>query len=253
MTPPKKKYHALIVEDNPLIVDQLSGFLGQTGLFEFPHVATTGAQAIAIVHDYPVDLLFLDMELPDMSGLDLLRSLSNPCPTVGISAFPTYAVDCYDYDFQDFLAKPLTYIRFLRSLRRTVLKPNAIQEGNPPELTALAGAGKPDYIYLKTGRINQRFTFADIVYLEAYSIYTKLFDRTGMVVINEQISTLADQLLPPNFLRVHKSYLINLDYVTRYSAKTIWLQTHMIPIGRKFQADVQSRLKATPVQESQPA
>ncbi len=251
----KQKYRTLIVEDDPLIVAQLEGFLAQTNLFEKPYIAETCTQAMISLHHQPVDLLFLDMELPDMSGLDFLRSFPGHGPTIVISAFPSYAVDCYDCDINDFLSKPLTYTRFLRGLRRTLLHSfipapvlSAVAEasfspapGTKP-LDPKQVAPLPDHIYLKTGRTNSRFALADILYFEAYTIYSKLVTGSGTVVVNDRLSSLEVELVQNQFMRVHKSYLINLNHITKFNIHTIWLKNHAIPIGRTFRKQVQDHL-----------
>lgn len=213
-------------------------------------------EAIIRLRGQDFDLLFLDMELPDMPGLDLLRLFPDRCPTIAVSAHPSYAVNCYDNDIDDFMAKPLTYSRFLRALRRTVLKIDAkplvstnhqesVSELNPPNTVFLPkeSAAIPNYIFLKTGRKIERFVSKDILYFEAYTLYSKLITATGTSVINEPLSSLAKLLSPDHFMRVHKSYLINLNQVTQYSTNALWLNTHKIPIGGTYKSSVQERLK----------
>ncbi len=242
----------MIVEDDPLIVAQLEGFLDQTGLFAPPRVASDCTQAMTLLHEQAVDLLFLDIELPDMNGLDFLRTFPHPCPTVVVSAYPRYAVDCYDHDVDDFLSKPLSYARFLRSIRRTVLHTQADMQRGDVEIALapmacdappLSETAAPTHIYLKAGHINQRFAFSDILYLEAANIYAKVIAQSGTTVVSDTISGLEARLSPHNFIRVHKSYVINLTQVTRYSARTIWLEQHAVPIGRKYQNGVRESLR----------
>jgi two-component system response regulator LytT len=249
-----RKYRSLIVEDNPLIVDQLVSLMEQTGLFETPYIALNCTEAMVSLRDQPIDLLLLDMELPDMAGLDLLRLFPNHAPTIAISAFPQYAVDCYDSDIADFLTKPFTYSRFLRGLRRALFTalpadgPEAAREHVSVQKASPLPPSPPlsTHFYFKTGSTSERFVLSDILYLQAYNIYTKLITSTTTVVINDHISSLADELSPNNFLRVHKSYLVNLDQVTKFNARTIWLRNQEIPIGRTFKKDVQDRLKSLP-------
>lgn len=244
-----KKFNALIVDDEPLIVAQLEDFLAQTQLFEKPFVSETGTDALSQLHNQSIDLLFLDIELPDMNGLDFLRSFPNHPPTVVISAHPRYAIDSYDCDVCDFLPKPFNYTRFLRSVRRTVLRatnPTGEQKEKTDYTGEVPGEDSPTHIYLKTGHINQRFALSEILYLEASNIYTKIVTPADTTVVSEQISNLEERLGGDCFLRVHKSYVVNVEHVTRYSAKSIWLQHHTVPIGRKYQAEVKDRLpKAT--------
>ena len=236
----------MIVEDDPLIVTQLEEFLAKTQLFEKPFVSQTCTGAMPHLREQTIDLLFLDIEMPDVNGLDFLRSFPIYCPLVIVSSHPQYAIDCFDYDVRDFLTKPLSYTRFLRSVRRTVLPLLPPQQstadrslaGIPTQGTELP----PTHIYMKTGHINQRFAFSDILYLEASNLYTKIITPMGATVVSDQISSLAERLGKERFLRVHKSYVVNLGQITRHSAKTIWIRSHAVPIGRTYQAEVRMQL-----------
>ena len=236
------KYRALIVEDNPLIVEQLVSFMEQSGLFETPHIASTCTQAIDCLRHQSIELLLLDMELPDMTGLALLRLFPDHAPTIAISSFPDYAANCYDSDIADFLTKPFTYSRFLRGLRRALFA--TVPADEPAPLEVPSPSPLATHFYFKTGSTRERFVLSDILYLQAYNIYTKLITSTATVVINDQISSLAEELSPNNFMRVHKSYVVNLSQVTKFNARTIWLKTQSIPIGRTFRNNVQDRLKS---------
>lgn len=261
----KKKITPLIVENDPMIVAQIEDFLSKTQLFEQPFVSGTCTGAMTHLHNQTIDLLFLDIEMPDMNGLDFLRLFPTHCPTVVMSAHPKYAIDCFDCDVRDFLPKPLNYIRFLRSIRRSVLQVDIPEQEavepwsvgvNTQEMAILAVTGTdtnqaapaltghyPTHIYLKTGHINQRFTLSEIMYLEASNIYTKIVTPEGATVVSEQISNLEERLGADRFVRVHKSYIVNIDRVTRYSAKSMWLKNHVVPIGRVYQANVKNRLQ----------
>lgn len=242
----QKKFTPLIVEDDPLIVTQLEEFLAKTQLFEKPFVSETCTGAMSYLRDQAIDLLFLDIEMPDMNGLDFLRSFPIHCPLVIVSSHPQYAIDCFDYDVDDFLTKPLTYTRFLRSIRRTVLPSTPRQQSTANQSSAgiptQGTESAPTHIYMKTGHINQRFALSEILYLEASNLYTKIITPMGATVVSDQISNLAERLGKEQFLRVHKSYVVNLEQITRYSAKTIWIQNHSVPIGRTYQAEARVQL-----------
>ena len=251
----KRKFNALILEDDSMVVEQLVGFLHQTDLFEQPYVCQSTMQAIMALQHQPTDLLLLDMELPDMPSLELLRLFPNHSPVIAISAHPKYAVDCYDYDINDFISKPLSYSRFMRGLRRTVLKTPIVVDAPatssvpmvpqhlPVTSKPKASSSNPTYLYLKTGRKMERFVHDDILYLEAYGIYSKLITTKGTIVINELLSHLQEQLNMYQFMRVHKSYMVNLNQVTQFTTNTIWLSTYKIPIGGTYKVKVQAQLE----------
>jgi len=243
----KKKYRSIIVDDDPIVVEQLVSFLNQTDLFEKPYVCDSSTQALVALSNQSFDLLFLDIELPDMTGLDLLRMFPKHPPVCAISMHPAYAVDCYDLGIDDFMVKPITYSRLLRSIHRILLPSHqALQQLPAPALPQQAmGQVIPlplNFIYLKTGRKIERFITDDIVYLEAFHIYAKLVTSTNTFVVNEQLTTLEQRLTASNFLRVHKSYLVNLRQVTQFKANGLWLGSFKLPIGGTFKTKVQERL-----------
>jgi two-component system response regulator LytT len=251
----EKKYRCLIVDDDPASIEHLKLFLEQTNLFETPHTSSTILTATVILSSQSIDLVFLDIELGDMSGLELLKLFPQHPPVIAISSHPKYAADCYDWDIQDFISKPLTYTRLLRGLRRTILNshytmhPMVEPKATPylPTLPTLPVAPVhtlPTSIYLKTGRKVERFVLNEILYVEAYTIYTKLINKSGIFVINEKLSTLENQFGLPLFIRVHKSYLINLEKVTQFNSNTIWIDSHKVPIGKTYKDKVQERLKS---------
>jgi DNA-binding LytR/AlgR family response regulator len=252
-----KKLHAAIIEDDPIVSQQLTHFLAQTELFDNPLVCESSTKALLTLRVQPVDIIFLDMKLPDMMGLDLLKLIPQRPPVVVVSAYPEFAVDCYDQDIRDFISKPLTYSRFLRSLNRTVLLPESVMQPHEPDRSstfsseaaqASANTSTPNsalsaYIYLKTGRKTERFAYQDILYFKAYTVYARVITNKGSFVINESLANLEKLLNSTQFMRVHKSYLISLDKITQFSANTIWINTHKISIGITFKNKVQERLK----------
>lgn len=249
------KYRTLIVEDDQLIVDQIESYLDQTGLFEKPNVYQTATSALRATIDQSFDFLFLDVELPDMSGLELLKLLPRRFPTIVMSSYPKYAVDTYDSDvqIQDFLTKPFVYSRFLRALQRA-MQQQVNTPAKPPvplpistQLVAPAVAAPKtpsaaNYLFLKTGRKTERFASEDILYFKAYTIYSKLITEKGTVVVNQALSLLGQQLIGSYFMRVHRSYIVNMNRVTRFDANMIWVDTHKIPIGITYKPKVQERL-----------
>lgn len=242
----RDKYYALIVDDDPIFVEQLTGFLIQTELFMSPHVCLTSTQAITALREQTFDIIFLDIVLPDMSALDLLQLMPKGKPICAVSAHPTYAVNCYDLEVDDFIAKPLTYARLVRSINRILLKTPAQRELTQETLSAAAkpsAAMLANYIYLKTGRQVDRFLIEDIIYLEAFHIYSKVITCSDSTVVNERISRLEERLTHCNFIRIHRSYLVNLSHVTQYTTNTIWLGNTKLPVGNVFKDKLQEHLK----------
>lgn len=252
-----RKYVALIIDDDPAIIALLTHFLALTNLFEVPHHATNSVQALLTLQKESVDLIFLDMKLDEMTGLELLRLIPNPPPVIAISSYTGFAVDCYESGVVDFLPKPLNYTRFLGSIQKTLLRsiptqrveapglipdylPQAIQQ---PVAKAIDLSLPVPFIYLKTGRKTERFAIDIILYFHAYGMYTKLITKSGTFVVNEYLGSLEKGLNPNQFIRVHKSYIVNISQITKFNTKIMWLENLKLPIGIRYKANVLDYLK----------
>lgn len=234
----------MILEDDPDSAEQLTHIIEQTDLFTTPFICSTSTQAMAALYEHSFDILFLDIELPDISALDLLKMSPNHPPVCVISHHPDYAISCYELGIEDFIVKPVSYQRVLQSVSR-ILRRIPLQQETSRLLSVSSSVPElPDYIYLKTGRQIVRFMIDEIVYLESYHVYTKLFTANSFTVINEKISVLEERLSAHNFIRIHKSFLVNLTKVTQFKANMIWIGTSRLPIGGVFKNKLQERLRA---------
>jgi DNA-binding LytR/AlgR family response regulator len=222
---------AMIIDDDDASVSLLTDYLSKLPFFAKPVVCQTVPEALAILSHQAFDLILLDIHLPGLSGMDFLRALPTQQPVVVTTSSPEYAVETYDLNVADFLLKPFTLPRFLRAVGRAThlhLAQNTLTD--------------PSAIFLKIGRKVQRFNFEAIDYVEAYGIYSKVCSNGQVVVVNESISTLEGQLPSHSFLRIHKSFLINLSKVVSYDARQVWIGTTKIPLGETYKEPFQSFL-----------
>ncbi|MDF7818309.1 LytTR family DNA-binding domain-containing protein [Runella sp. MFBS21] len=218
-----RNYLPLILEDDATSALLLESFLQQLPLFEKPIICTSAMDALGILQSSPIDLLFLDIHLPDFMGLDLLNMIVTPPPVVITTADPNLAVQSFDYDVADYLLKPLTFPRTVRAINRALsikITANSITSQNS--------------IFLKAGRQLRRFLFEEIDYIEAFGIYSKLIGHQGTLVVNEPISTLEERLPKRSFARVQKSFIVNLDKVNGFDSKSLFVGSTKIPIGSAY-------------------
>jgi len=238
-------YKVLVVEDDPTFSQQLTGFLVQTNLFEPPVVCTSALEALKMLATVSIDILFLDISLPDMSGLDLLRVLSKSPSVIISTAHSDSAVDFYDLDVADFLLKPYEYSRFLRALSRAMRRTTPLPEPVPVKSSEVIPAGQ-DAVYLKSGRRLERFPFQDILYVEAYGIYSKIHTPDGVFAVSRRISSLLteSQLPAQQFIRVHKSFIVNVIHIRRVDIKQVWIKGAKVPIGITYRPIVNNQFKS---------
>ncbi|WP_266367703.1 LytR/AlgR family response regulator transcription factor [Tellurirhabdus rosea] len=216
-----KSCRCLVIEDSPQFTALLKEYLARIPYMATPVFAGSVREAIALLQQ-PFDLIFLDIHLPDLSGLEILQSFPQLPPVIVTTSAPEYAVACYDFDVADYLVKPYSFTRFMRAVNRAC---------PPPEPGRQRGE---ESLFLKVGHAMQRFDLASIDIVQAYGIYCKIIGGGKTAVVNETISSLENKLPPNQFMRVHKSYIINLKNVFSYSHRTIFIASVEVPLGTAY-------------------
>ncbi len=214
----------LIIDDLGDDVEQLTTMLAKFPFYKLTGVVQTVEEAIDILSKQHIDLVFLDIRLSSQSGLTLLKANIPLPPVIIISAYPEYAVDSYEIGkAADYLLKPVSGERLQVALMRATQLQNNVN--NILDFEA---------VFLKMGRRIQRFDYKSIDYFEAFGIYSKVYNGDQMDLVNERLSALT-RLLPVRlFMRIHKSYLINITKITSYDRQNVWLGKTKIPIGISY-------------------
>lgn len=226
-----KRY--LIIDDNPTDAEYLQGLLTLFTVYESVAVAATLEEALGILNTQHIDLIFLDVRLSGQSGLNLLRANVPLPPVIIVSAYAEYAIDSYEIgQATDYLLKPFSTERLQQALARALRLPTT----HSPALPDTTG------IFLKMGRRMQRFPYDSIEYVQAYGIYSKVHDHQQAHVVNERLIVMTEMLPSQYFMRVHKSYIINMNKITSYERYCFWLGKVKIPIGVSYLPRLKSLL-----------
>ncbi|NQT63065.1 MAG: response regulator transcription factor [Candidatus Marinimicrobia bacterium] len=229
----------LLVDDEPLALEVFESLLTNINDVEIIEKCTSGVEAFKILGEQKVDLLFLDIEMPELSGLELIRNLVNPPEVVFVTAHRDYAIDGFEHDVLDFLLKPVSLPRILKTLNRfrnlRQSLPLVINEG-PAQL-------KPSYITVHINRQSHRVTLEQIHYVESYKDYIKIYTETGTLVVRETIGGFEKRLPQDEFLRIHRSYIIPLSRVKAFDATQVDLPGKTFPLGPHYQREALARLQ----------
>lgn len=222
--------NCLIVEDEPLAAELLKSYIGKVPDLTLAAHCDSAVDAFGILQRQQIDLMFLDIRMPRLTGLELLKTLKNPPPVILTTAYRDYAVESYDYDVLDYLVKPIQFDRFLKSIgkyfqRQTVQMPLAAP---PPD------AFEQAYLFFRVDREQQKVWLKDILYIEGLGDYVKVFTTGGPMVTYERLSYLEEKLPEEHFLRVHKSYIISTDKVQSFSGSVVKIAGKKIPVGRMY-------------------
>lgn len=230
-------YKTLIIEDNPADQQLIQTYLARLPYINLRGTFTFALEAVPVLHEEAIDLLFLDVMLPGMDGLTFLASLHQPPRVILTTVDPAYTMTAYEAGVVDYLLKPYTFERLLKAVSR------AIGLAERQLTQARLQHQPPSHVFLKTGREAVRVAISDILYAEAFGAFSKVYTPSAVLVVSELLAELQQQLPAGAFIRVHKSYLVALDNITRISAKYVTVLDHQIPLGATYREQVEKVLR----------
>ncbi|PST84595.1 DNA-binding response regulator [Pedobacter yulinensis] len=218
---------AIAIDDEPIALDIIKSHAGKVPFIELKGTFTNAFEALAYLQKNPVDLLFLDIKMPDISGIDFLSTLANPPMVIFTTAYSEHAVKSFELDAVDYLLKPFALSRFLKAC-------NKAQQ--LLDLRTHAGSQKTEQsVFIKDGYEQVRVQLDDILYIEAGGNYTQVH-----LVNGKSISTrlpIQDMLLmlpPADFIRTHRAFIVSRNKISRYDRYQVWIGETMIPISAGF-------------------
>lgn len=228
------KVRCLIVDDEPLAIRLIEKHIAQIESFEVVATCNTAMKAFEILNKESIDLLFLDIKMPSITGIDFLKSLKNPPPTILTTAYRNYALESYDLDIVDYLLKPIIFDRFFKAVER-YFRENPI---TPPPVPASKAAAVDAFIIVKSGSKHHKIAANTILYIESLKDYIKIHTKDNRIVSKYKISEIEKELVAKYFLRVHRSYIVNISKVTAFTQHDIEIGAVEIPIGISYKGKV---------------
>lgn len=230
------KIKCLLVDDEPLAIKLVQNHLAQLDAFEVVATCSNAMKALEILRTIPVDLMFLDIKMPQMAGIDFLKGLKDPPAVIVITAYREYAVDGYDLDIIDYLLKPITFERFFKAVDRYLR--SRIAE-NP----VAAVAPQNSYLFLKSGLRNYRLNTDDILYIESLKDNIKIVSTNSSITIKYRIGDLEPDIILFSLLRVHRSFIVNMLKINSFTSNDITIGDKTIPIGPNYKEYVFRKLQ----------
>ncbi len=232
------KIKCLIVDDEPVAREILTSFVAKIPNLELVKSCKNAMEAFEVVNQQNIDLFFLDINMPDVSGLTLAKSINKKSKIIFTTAYREYAVDGFDIQAVDYLLKPISFDRFLQAVNKffeTTVVPNS-ETKNEKVLT------KSDFIFVRSERKMVKIVFDEILYIESLSDYIKIHLLDKIIVTRETISNIETKLPNKNFLRIHRSFIINLNEADSYTNEFVEVKNNAIPISRSYKENVLKRL-----------
>jgi two-component system, LytTR family, response regulator len=239
-----KKIRCLVIDDEPPAREMLKQHIANTEMLALAGVCSNAIEAISFLKENPVDLLFLDIQMPQLLGTSFIRTLKSPPKVIFTTAYRKYAVEGFELDAVDYILKPISFERFLKAVNK-VLQTNVGSIHPSKSLKEKEPEQSNTFLYFRVDRKMVKVFFNDILYIEGLKDYIRIVTPAKTIVTKYLISAL-EQILPPDeFLRIHKSYIIAINKIESYNAETVQIANHELPIGRVFKHDVTKVLNAS--------
>lgn len=230
------KINCLVVDDEPIAQDILENYIAKIDTLHLVEKCNNAFEALNILHQKKIDILFLDIKMPTLSGLEMLKTLQNPPKVILTTAFSEFAVESYEYNIADYLLKPIAFERFLKAINKIILpKQNEIHQYKIEEKKVI----EPTFIFFKADKKIHKFLFKDILWIEGSGNYVKIHSinkKTLMVL--DKLSDLERKLPLKSFIRIHKSYIVNISHIQQMEGNRIFVKDKLIPISASYKKNV---------------
>jgi DNA-binding LytR/AlgR family response regulator len=226
-------FRYLIIDDEPLARRLISSHASRIDCLECSGQFRNAIEALNFLRSHQVDLIFLDIQMPEINGLQFIKALKNPPPIILTTAFRDFAPEAFDLDAIDYLLKPITFDRMTKAVNKFIERNKDAAKGNKPV---------PQFVNIKSDRQIFKIYLADILYVESLDDYVKVHLPDKAIVTRENISTLEERLPAEHFVRIHRSFIVNLHKIGSVSAEGIKIENKELPFGRVFKKAALGRI-----------
>ncbi|MFV7234181.1 LytR/AlgR family response regulator transcription factor [Flavobacterium sp. ZB4R12] len=230
-------YKCLIIDDEVPARALIANHLSNLPDFEIINSFDNAIEAFVFLQQNEVDLIFLDVQMPRMSGLELLKSLNKKPKVILTTAYRDYAVEGFELEVFDYLLKPISQERFLKSISRFINS-----ESNMNQLPNVEAQNEL-FISLKVGKENKQVNVNNIYFIEGLKDYIKIATTEGILVVYERLRTMEKILPESRFFRIHKSFIVAKEQITNWNTNSVTVNNRNIPIGRTYKNDFLERVK----------
>ena len=230
----------LIVDDEPPARELIRHYAGQVPMLQVVGEYGNAIQAFGFLQQQAVDLVFLDIRMPQLTGTDFLRTLTNPPKVIFTTAYSEYALEGYELDAVDYLLKPIRFDRFLKAVNKVFTAVNLKPVAEPAPVEEKK---ESPFVYVRADRKMVKVLLDDIDYIESMKDYIKIVTRQGVVITRQSISSVEAMLPEKEFVRVHRSYIVSLRKIRSFTHELLEIGKTEIPIGKLYRNGVMKVLE----------
>ena len=225
------RYKCIIIEDEPLAQNILKKYIADHPSLELVAICGDALEAQAILSQQTVELIFLDINLPKLSGVNFIKTLLHSPLIIFTTAYPEFAVEGFELSAIDYLLKPFSFARFLKAVNKAFEKLNSTS-------AQTTNSNRPSFVFLKADKKIHKVDLDSIFYIEAIGDYMKVVTGSGQLIINETMKKLQEDLPVDSFIRVHKSFIISRNKIKFIEGNYVRVEDKNIPIGATYRSEV---------------
>lgn len=227
----------LVVDDEPLALNILEDYISKVPFLQLIKATTNSIEALTIVQEGGIDLVFLDVQMPELTGIQFLKIANGKAKVILTTAYPQYALEGYELDVVDYLLKPIAFERFYKSVQKAqgIIRPAAITQlvAEPQQQDDFMS----DFIFVKTEHKIQKVYLHDILFIEGLKDYISIFTPTERIITLQNMKKMEDALPEKHFIRVHKSYIVSINKIDSIERSRIFIGDKVIPVGDTYRED----------------
>ena len=229
-----QKYNCLIVDDERLAQELLENYVQKIPYLECVATCSTALEAMQYLAQNQIGILFLDIQMPDLTGIDFLRSLNQKPATILTTAYSEYALESYELAVVDYLLKPIEFDRFFKAVTKAI---TGISTTNPtpnlvPPIPSSETAPSQNYFFIKTDKKIVKIAFDEVLYIEALQKYIRIHTLDKRIVSLFSLSKIQELLPKEQFIRIHRSFIINIDKMDSLEGNMVKIGAHILPISK---------------------
>lgn len=226
------KIKCIVTDDEPFARKGLQGYIERIDFLELTGVCEDALQSNELIKRQPADLLFLDIEMPYMTGIEFLKTLANPPKIIFTTAYEKYAVQGFDLDILDYLLKPISFQRFFKAANKAY-EYFQVQQGIE---------ANDDYIFVKADNKLEKINFSDILFVEALENYVAIQTKDRKIIAHLTLTLFREKLPAKEFIQPHKSFIVSIDSINSIEGNILHVNTFKIPISKYQKEEVMERI-----------
>jgi len=224
----KDKLACMITDDEPYARKGLEGYIEKIGFLDLRASCEDALQLGMLLTEHPVDLLFLDIQMPHITGTEFLKSLTNPPKVIFTTAYAQYAIQGFELDVLDYLLKPISFERFIKAAYKAKDYFDVREKSSPAV----------PYLFLKAEGKLEKILFEEILYIEGMENYVVVHMQGRKIITHSTIKAILEKLPGGNFIQTHKSFIVSIDKIESIAGNTLHIKKHEVPVGRTWRENV---------------